>query len=211
MLIMMMMTITKAPVVFFIASFVSYVLTSVQMVLTAAMQRDMFFDKLHPKHTQFYPTFALLYCQLAVLVCTHGVWAGFALLMLKSGISSEWYLTIAFVNHNSEAAWRLPERLAAQGDWAQSQLTASSDIGAPGLSFVGSARYLWLNYHTVHHLFPHTDMSKHPGIQRVLVQVCKEFGITYCRGKPLHVLYLQMLETFRTPRDLLNAMAQLEM
>ena len=88
---------------------------------------------------------------------------------------------------------------------------ASSDIGKQGLGFLGSAQYLWLNYHTVHHLFPHTDMSKHPGIQEVLMEVCDEFGIEYCRGKPLSTLYIEMLETFRTPRDLFDVMAQLEM
>lgn len=80
-----------------------------------------------------------------------------------------------------------------------------------GLGFLGSAQYLWLNYHTVHHLFPHTDMSKHPAIQQILMEVCDEFGIIYCRGKPLHELYMEMLETFRTPRDLFGVMAQLEM
>lgn len=52
--------------------------------------------------------------------------------MLKSGIVSEWYLTIAFVNHNTKAAWRLTERAKAGGDWGAAQLTASSDIGEQG-------------------------------------------------------------------------------
>jgi len=42
-----------------------------------------------------------------------------------------------------------------------------------------SIRYLWLNYHTVHHMFPHTDMSHHPAIQKIMVETAKQFGIKY--------------------------------
>ena len=52
----------------------------------------------------------------------------------------------------------------------QAQLQASADWGVQ-LSFLAAGRYLWLNYHTVHHLFPITDFSHHPAIQKILMEV----------------------------------------
>jgi len=196
-------------VVFFFAVPLSYLAMSVQMLLTTILRRDVNFDPEHPHHVRPYATFFLLYLQLALLIGIHGKW-GFVLFMIKNGVCSEWYLTLAFVNHNSEAAWRLDERAKAK-DWAEAQLCACSDIGQPGLSFFGSAMYLWLNYHTVHHVFPHTDMSKHPGMQAVMEGCCKDFGINYCRGKDIWVLYREMVQAFREPGDYLNLLTRCDM
>jgi fatty acid desaturase len=196
-------------VVFFLAVPLSYLVISVQVLLTTILGRDINFDAEHPHHVRPYATFFLLYLQLALLTIFHGWW-GFMLFMIKSGVCSEWYLTCAFVNHNSEAAWRLADRAEAK-DWAEAQLCACSDIGQPGLPFYGSAMYLWLNYHSVHHVFPHTDMSKHPGIQSVMEDCCKDFGIKYCRGKSILVLYREMVQLFREPGDYLNLLMRCDM
>ena len=97
------------------------------------------------------------------------------------------------MNHNTEESWDIDRRNNAQ-DWGEAQLIACADIGV-GLTFLESWRYLWLNYHTVHHLFPHTDMSKHPGIQTILVETCKEFGIRY-ECNTFYSLYLEMCHNF---------------
>jgi len=198
-----------AQIIFALGCMFSNLVFLVQIVLAVVDPANVDARKLHPRDVRFYPGVTLLALQLALLTYVHGWRWGGALFVLKSGIMSSWYLTLAFINHNSEAAWRINDRSKVD-DWALEQLYSSSDIGEPGLSFLGSWKYLWLNYHTVHHLFPHTDMSKHPGIQNVLVEVCKEFGIKFDHGKSMGVLYLEMLETLRTPRDILNVMAQLK-
>ena len=209
-----------APVVFTIGSFAGYVALSVRLVLSAcgtyghtdtarytrADGRPDLDVELRLVNDYGYPSWLLGWCQMATLLYLQGPVWGFTLFMLKNGLASLWYLVVAFANHNSEAAWRIPERAAAT-TWAESQVYSCSDIGKHA-SFYASAQYLWLNYHTVHHLFPHTCMSKHPGIQRVLEQTCDDFSIHYCRGKSLTTLYGEMQHTFSTPRDLANVLAQ---
>merc|ERR1712216_97352 len=112
-------------------------------------------------------------------------------MFIQYGIVSTWFYTIAIMNHNTEDSWDIDRRNNAQ-DWGEAQLISCADIGV-GLTFYESSRYLWLNYHTVHHLFPHTDMSKHPGIQKILVETCKDFGIRY-ECNDFKSLYLEMCE-----------------
>jgi fatty acid desaturase len=119
------------------------------------------------------------------------------------------YLVIAFINHNTEDAWNLQERVKAK-DWAEAQLCASSDIGRDE-TFASSAAYLWLNFHTVHHLFPHTDMSKHPGIAKVLEQCASDYGLSYSTGKYVPQLYGEMMEAFRTPMDLIGLLVNIHL
>merc|ERR1711865_348124 len=105
------------------------------------------------------------------------------------------------MNHNAEHCHDVRERNAAQ-DWGQAQLQASADWGVQ-LSFLAAGRYLWLNYHTVHHLFPITDFSHHPAIQKILMETVKEFKIKYTTGDPL-TIYMQMLRSFATPLSLMQ-------
>lgn len=88
---------------------------------------------------------------------------------------SIWYFTIALMNHNTDHT--LKSRSVPR-DWAEQQLMTCSDLGV-GLGFLQSWCYLWLNYHTVHHLFPTTDMSRHPGIQGILLEVAAKHGVEY--------------------------------
>ena len=80
-------------------------------------------------------------------------------------------------------------------------MQSSSDVEV-GLSFLSSAKYLWLNFHTVHHLFPHTDMSKHPGLQRVLLDTLKEFPAVKYDVRDFWPMYKEMLTSFSTASHL---------
>ena len=190
-----------APVVFFFASFVAYNVATLQMIL------GVNFDPDHPQNITVHATHLLLYAQLAVLLIMHGGPWGFTLFMAKNGVCSIWYLVIAFVNHNTDHAWNLEARAKAR-DWAEAQLCASSDIGRDE-TFFSSAAYLWLNYHTVHHLFPHTDMSKHPAIQAILMDCAEEYGLTYSTGRYLPELYAEMIQAFKSPKDVLGVFASI--
>ena len=115
---------------------------------------------------------------------------------LSASLVSIWYFTLALMNHNTTNCWDVPTKNAAV-DWGHAQLTSSGDI-AVGSTFYSSVKYLWLNFHTVHHLFPHTDMSKHPGIQRVLLETLKDFPeIKYECGE-FWPMYSQMITSFKT-------------
>ena len=131
-----------------------------------------------------------------------GVARGAALMACAMGVMSVWYFSVALMNHNTAHTQDVRRRNAAR-DWGEAQLMASSDM-EPGLSFLSSWKYLWLNYHTVHHLFPHTDMSRHPGIQRVLTETLKDFPeIRYDAGeRGFWALYAEMMTSFRVPRAL---------
>jgi hypothetical protein len=41
------------------------------------------------------------------------------------------------------------------------------------LPFYRAGIYLWLNFHTIHHLFPRLDFSHHPAAQRILLDTCQ--------------------------------------
>jgi fatty acid desaturase len=134
---------------------------------------------------------------LALLTYNIGFYQALMTMFVQYGIVSTWFYTIAIMNHNTEDGWDIDARNNAQ-DWGEAQLIACADIGV-GLTFYESARYLWLNYHTVHHLFPHTCMSKHPGIQTILVETCKDFNIRY-ECNDFTSLYLEMCENFGLAR-----------
>jgi fatty acid desaturase len=141
----------------------------------------------------------ILPCQMALLISNWGLAHGLLLAWLIFGTTSVWYFTVALMNHNAEHCTDIKERNASK-DWGVAQLNSSADFGT-GLSFLSSMKYLWLNYHTVHHMFPHTDMSKHPGIQAILVDTAKEFGIKY-RTSNASALYWEMLRSFAHPASL---------
>eukprot|EP00808_Paulinella_micropora_P017098 g78046.t1 len=120
-----------------------------------------------------------------------GWWQGLIIQATIVGVMSIWYFTIALMNHNTDHTFQDTD---SAKDWGEYQLRVCSDIGT-GLSFWGSARYIWLNYHTVHHLFPTTDMSRHPEIQKILIDTCDEFAIKY--SHPDFVTsYRQMIVNF---------------
>lgn len=140
----------------------------------------------------------LLPLEIAAMARAWG-WRGLLLMYLSHAILGVYYFTMALMNHNAEHCHDVARRNAAR-DWGEAQLVCSADWSV-GMPFWAAGVYLWLNYHTVHHLFPLTDMSHHPAIQRILIDTCEEFGIDYVVQSPV-TIYLQMIRSFSSPRSL---------
>ncbi|MDP4848957.1 MAG: fatty acid desaturase, partial [Verrucomicrobiales bacterium] len=73
---------------------------------------------------------------------------------------------MALMNHNAGHTQNVERRNKAR-DWGEMQLVSSADWGVQ-LPFEHAWIYLWLNYHTVHHLFPRLDFSHHHAAQSIL-------------------------------------------
>ena len=73
------------------------------------------------------PTWLIGWIQLVAVVYLQGPAYGSLLFFTKNGVASLWYLTTAFANHNTEAAWRIEERLHAES-WAEAQIYSCSDV-----------------------------------------------------------------------------------
>lgn len=114
---------------------------------------------------------------ISLFVYFNGMIRGMLLILLWMGIQSIWYFSIALWNHNTPHTLDLDTRDQVQ-DFGHYQLSVSSDIGTD-LTFLQSWKYLWLNFHTVHHLFPHVDFCHHSHIQKIIIETCKEFKINY--------------------------------
>jgi len=136
-----------------------------------------------------------------VLLCLRWGWWGVALMYTAGGTLGVYYFTMALMNHNTAHCMDVAARNTAR-DWGEAQLHSSADwcVQWP---FLPSGVWLWLNFHTVHHLFPKTDFSHHPAIQQILLTTCREFDIKYEHGQPL-TLYKQMLGSFASPRSLMQ-------
>lgn len=147
------------------------------------------------------PWKALLPLEIAIMVRAWG-WRGLLLMYVAHAVLGIYYFTVALMNHNAESCMDVQQRNAAP-DWGAAQLHASADWSV-GLSFPAAGAYLWLNYHTVHHLFPRVDFSHHPALQRILIATCKEFGIEYSVTLSAAEIYRQMLRTFSTPQSLMQ-------
>ena len=114
-----------------------------------------------------------------------------------------WYFTMALMNHNAEHTQQVERRNKAR-DWGEMQLVSSADWGVQ-LPFERAWIYLWLNYHTVHHLFPRLDFSHHPAAQAILMQTCQEMGVKYVAADSPWTIYKEMVQSFATPRALYKA------
>lgn len=144
----------------------------------------------------------ILPLQVAIMMSRWGVLHGAALIFTCYSVVGVYYFTMALMNHNAEHCHQIKRRNESV-DWGEAQLHSSADWGV-NMPFLAAGIYLWLNYHTVHHLFPKTDMSHHPAIQRILVDTCREFGIKYVTGHPL-TIYLEMVRSFSTPLSLFQS------
>jgi fatty acid desaturase len=133
------------------------------------------------------------------MISKWGLVHGFLLTLLFHAIIGLYYFTLALMNHNAEHTHDVQGRNATK-DWGHAQLHSSADWGV-NMSFLQAGIYLWLNYHTVHHLFPRLDFSHHPAIQSMLIETCKEHGIKYTTGTFIGI-YREMLTSFSTPRSL---------
>merc|ERR1712136_938 len=141
----------------------------------------------------------LLPIEVGIMIHRWGWTWGIALLYTMYGLLGLYYFTLALMNHNAEHCSDVKMRNKAR-DWGEAQLNSSADWGVD-LGFYQSMIYLWLNYHTVHHLFPHVDMSRHMDIQGILIKACKEFNIEYVNGNPVY-LWKEMVKNFSTPHSL---------
>lgn len=140
----------------------------------------------------------LMPLQIVIMAHKWG-WHGVLLMFVCHSVVSVYYFTMALMNHNATHCTDVDARNKSR-DWGEAQLHSSADWGV-NLSFLQAIIYLWLNYHTVHHLFPRTDFAHHPAIQQILIRTCKEFGVKYVTASPF-VIYRQMVNSFATPNAL---------
>ena len=134
---------------------------------------------------------------IALLVSKWGLLHGGLLQYTWAGVLGLWYFTMALMNHNAEHTQNVH---AQQGEGlGRAAAVACADWGVQ-LTFYQAWIYLWLNYHTVHHLFPRLDFSHHPAAQRTL-ETCREFNVK-CRGGLAGDHLQEMIHSFRTPRSL---------
>jgi fatty acid desaturase/cytochrome b involved in lipid metabolism len=152
-------------------------------------------------HEVISPAKMLIPSQLAVMISAWGSLRGLLLVFLSYSVMSVYYFTMALMNHNAEHCMDVTARNAAR-DWGEAQLQSSADWGVH-LSFWSAWRYLWLNYHTVHHMFPRIDFSHHGHIQSILMKTCDEFGVKYRAGKFIEI-YREMMRSFSTPQSLMQ-------
>jgi len=169
------------PIVFFFGPYVNYVTHFISILKG---HEDLSVGKI------FLPVHILLW------IHRFGFSHGFSLALTTHGIIGLYYFTLALVNHNAEHTLDVRSRNKAL-DWGEAQLHVSADW-AVNSSFMWSIIYLWLNFHTVHHLFPRVDFSHHPAIQQILVKTCKDFNIKYKHGN-LFTLWLEMVRNFGHP------------
>lgn len=142
----------------------------------------------------------LLPLEVAAMAYAWGL-RGLLLMYLSNGLLGVYYFTLALMNHNAEKCVDVKRRNASR-DWGEAQLNSSADW-AVGMPFHLAWVYLWLNYHTIHHLFPLVDMSHHSAIQKILIQTCQEFGVVYIVKSPIEI-YKQMISTFSSPTSLMQ-------
>ena len=141
----------------------------------------------------------LLPLHVTAMVSRWGALHGACLCFAFHATIGVYYFTLALMNHNAEHCTAVARRNAAR-DWGEAQLTASADWGL-GCSFLQASVFLWLNFHTVHHLFPRVDFSHHPAIQTIMVRTCAEHGVQYIAGS-FFGIYRQMISSFTSPRSL---------
>jgi fatty acid desaturase len=143
---------------------------------------------------------ALLPLVCYLTIAANGLLSGLALLYAYNGTIGIYYFTMALMNHNSEKTVTVERRNANVDDWGKQQISSCADWGVQE-GFWWSMRYLWLNYHCVHHLFPLIDFSYHQEIQVILMEACRDHKVEYEAGE-FWDIYGQMVRGFGTPRSL---------
>jgi fatty acid desaturase len=136
---------------------------------------------------------------VATFIYVHGPALGMALMVTQSGFTGIWYFTMALMNHNAEHCHDVESRNETK-DWGESQLHACADW-ASDAPFWKSSVFLWLNYHTIHHLFPLVDFSHHKDLQAILIQCAKDHKVEYVIGDFFQI-YKDMITNFSNPTAL---------
>mmetsp|Transcript_59036 Transcript_59036/g.129618 ORF Transcript_59036/g.129618 Transcript_59036/m.129618 type:complete len:491 (-) Transcript_59036:349-1821(-) len=139
--------------------------------------------------------------QIGAMLKRWGLIKGAGLILTLNGFLGVYYFSVALMNHNAEHCMDVKVRNSSR-DWAVAQLNSSADWGVQD-SFLVAARWLWLNYHTVHHLFPLIDFSHHPAVQAILMDTCEEFGVHYRAGTAKNI-YKEMVNSFASPLSLMQ-------
>lgn len=140
----------------------------------------------------------ILPSQLVLLIAVHGTQWGLGLFTLMCGVCGVWFFILGIANHYDGEIWSESESMCSldYSDFASRQMKATCDIGAGGESFLGSLKYLFFNYHLVHHLFPNIDAGHHPEIDQIVDEVAKDCGVRdHHRRGNLWSLYWQMVNT----------------
>lgn len=150
-------------------------------------------------HEEWRATKAILPLNLALVVWRWGL-LGVALSYTWMAVLGMWYFTMALMNHNAAHTMDVDKRNAAR-DWGEAQLCSCADW-CVGMPFHRAWVYLWLNFHTVHHLFPRLDFSHHYAAQRLLMEACTDHGVKYVVADSPMVIYKEMVRSFRTPLSL---------
>jgi len=150
------------------------------------------------------PTELILPTNIALIVMRHGFLHGALLTYTWSALLGLWYFSMALMNHNAEHCMDVDARNAAR-DWGEAQLHSCADWGV-ALPFHKAWIYLWLNYHTVHHLFPRLDFAHHPAAQAILMRTCQEHHVKYVAADSPVEIYRQMVRSFATPQSLYKAL-----
>jgi len=145
-------------------------------------------------------TKAILPLNVSLVIWRWGLIHGVLLTYSWAAVLGLWYFTMALMNHNAAHCHDVDARNKAP-DWGAAQLCSSADWGV-SLPFHKAWIYLWLNYHTVHHLFPRLDFSHHPAAQAIVMSTCREFGIKYEAAESPVRIYKEMIHSFASPRSL---------
>ena len=137
---------------------------------------------------------------IVLILYGHRLLWGAVLTYTWTAVLGVWYFTMALMNHNAEHTQDVDARNSAR-DWGEAQLMTCADWGVQ-LPFHRAWVYLWLNYHTVHHLFPKLDFSHHHAAQQIIMTTCAEHGVRYVAADSPVTIYREMINSFSSPRSL---------
>lgn len=120
---------------------------------------------------------------LLEIASSHDAFCGAArqltLLLVSDVVMGYWLALIFQCSHVvGDVAWPLPDNDGKmQWDWGEMQIATTVDYATDS--------WLWtyitgaLNHQTAHHLFPGINQCYYPEITPIVVQTCKDFGISY--------------------------------
>ena len=140
--------------------------------------------------------------QFAAFCGRWGAGGGAARLFACHGVLSVYYFTLALMNHNAAHTLDVDCRNAARG-FGEAQVSSSADW-ATDAGFLRSLLHLFLNRHTVHHLFPRVDVSHHGALQRILEATAAERGVAYRAGLSWREVHREMVASFAAPRSFMK-------
>ena len=149
-------------------------------------------------HEEFQVGRLCLPIQVALIIQAWG-WHGLWLTYAQGAILGVYYFTLAMMNHNDDRVTASVTARNRSGDWGQAQMHSSADW-ATHLNWWQALFHLYLNYHTVHHLFPRVDACHFSDIHQILLQTCKEFDVPYY-DRDFFTVYKGIFKSLSTPQS----------